>query len=231
MGCARGNARPDKATELRLFAQAAGRCQNPECLVQLFDEAKGIRIKLAEMAHILPASPGGPRRTPTAVPPEQLRSESNFLLLCPTCHSRVDKAPIAYPSELLQGWKSDFKARLVAAFDIVRRETRTAARADVVPLLRENDAIFRQCGPLGDHTADPESEIAQKWSRKVLAKILPNNRRLLLIFQVNSHLLQESEQAEVETFRQHVDDLEHRHLGGECGGGVLFPSALDGIFL
>jgi hypothetical protein len=49
------------ATRLRLFAEAGGHCQMPECLAPLFPLELGGNKHIAEMAHVIPHGEAGPR--------------------------------------------------------------------------------------------------------------------------------------------------------------------------
>lgn len=212
MVCTRGRATPNEQTRLRLFAASGGVCQNPACLLPLFREEQEDRFHVAEMAHIVAVSPQGPRAD-TGLTAEQKGGFDNLILLCPTCHTTIDKAPDAYPDEVVRRWKAQHAERLAATFGAVEYETRTGARRAIEPLLAENKAVFDEYGPLQDYRLDPESDAAGVWKRKMLAVILPNNRRILRILDVNRSLLNQEEIALLESFRIHVDDLEERHLG------------------
>ena len=94
--------------------------------------------------------------------------------------------------------------------------------------MAENRTIFETYGPLGDDRFNPESEVAVVWRRKVLARILPNNRKLLMIIDANRRHLTPAEEAVLERFRQHVDDLEDRHVGGGTAAeGTRFPAGMN----
>src|SRR5206468_788565 len=94
----------------------------------------------------------------------------------------------------------------------------------------ENRVIFREYGPDNEYRSDPESELAVVWKRKVLLRILPNNRKTLATLDANRGLLRNSVLTTLEEFRQHVDDLEARHLGeGRKGVGRRFPVNMETI--
>jgi hypothetical protein len=229
MPCFRGRANPDATTERRLFADSAGFCQNPACLTSLFVEAGGRHIHVAEMAHIVAASDQGPRAN-AQFTEEERGHYDNLILLCPRCHTIVDKAPDAFPDASLVEWKRAHKAQIDKAFGAIRYETRAAARAAVEPLLVENRAIWENYGPDLDYRFDPESEIADAWQRKVRTAVLPNNRKVLAIIDANRHLVSQPEQQTVELYRQHVDDFEARHIGAGEGAGARFPVEMDRLF-
>ena len=79
----------DNAVKI-LWGRAAGICSNPGCrsdLTILLDDGRGFNV--GEMAHVIARRPAGPRGLSTAGSDEY----ENLVLLCPTCHRTVDKAP------------------------------------------------------------------------------------------------------------------------------------------
>lgn len=81
-----------------------------------------------------------------------------------------------------------------------------------------------------DYRHDPESEVAKVWQRKIRAIILPNNRKVLTILDANRRHLSQPEANTLEAFRQHIDDLEAKHVG-EGSGDVAsrYPAAMSHI--
>jgi len=227
MPCARGRANPNATTERQLFADSGGFCQHPGCLAPLFIDVGTRRIHVAEMAHVVAARDEGPRANVRYTDAERA-SYDNLILLCPRCHSIVDKAPEEYPDTTLLEWKRAHKARIAEAFGAVRYETRADARHAINSLLTQNKAIWENYGPDLEYRFDPESELADAWQRKVREAILPNNRKVLAIVDANRRLLSTEEQEVLEAFRQHLDDFEARHVGdGREGAGARFPVAMD----
>lgn len=230
MSCTRGKASPDQHTKNRLFAESGGYCQKPECSRQLFMEVGGERIHVAEIAHICAAGDDGPRAN-TSLTPEQRGAYDNLILLCPTCHTIVDKAPDVFPDPLVRGWKRSHLEKLAAVFGTKRYPDRPTARAALTPLLDENGAVHEQYGPDNDYRYNPESEQADVWKRKVRTLVLPNNRRILALLDANRDLLTPAERRTLERLRQHVDDLEARHIGADLsGGGARFPPEARDLF-
>ena len=85
-----------------LWGRAAGLCSNPECRIKLSSiEDEKAPFLLGEMAHIVARNVGGPRADGQA----GADIYENLVLLCPTCHTKVDKAPNQFPIELLCNWK------------------------------------------------------------------------------------------------------------------------------
>lgn len=231
MTCNRGKASPDQHTKIRLFADSGGYCQNPGCSRLLFMEIGDERLHVAEIAHICAAGNDGPRANKTLTP-EQRGAYENLILLCPTCHTMVDKAPAAFPDNLVFRWKRSHVDKLAALFGTRRYPDRSAARSALEPLLSENQAIHEQYGPDNEYRYNPESEQADLWQRKVRTRILPNNRRILALLDANRELLSATEQRILERLRQHVDDLEARHIDADLsGGGTRFPTEAHNLLV
>ena len=228
MACSHGAASPDAHTQRRLFAASAGYCQNPGCSSELFIDAAGASIHIAEMAHVFAANDGGPRAKP-GLSKEDRGAFENLIVLCANCHTKVDKAPVAYPDVMMLAWKREHASKLQALFGAVRVGSREEARRAVEHFLDQNLSIFHQYGPHIEAALDPESGAAEQWKRKMLTRILPNNRRILAILDLNRHLLDESERLTTELFRQHIDDLEAFHIEGCSLNASRFPEKLSRI--
>ena len=157
-------------------------------------------------------------------------SYENLLILCPTCHETVDKRPDLHPPQQLIQWKQNHIAKITAAFSLDCYDSRQDTRNAIEPLMDENFSIFKKYGPDNEYRLDPESEQARVWQRKVLSRILPNNRRILFILDKNRALLSTHERKSVlEDFRQHVEELEARHLGDTSTVARRFPSGMQKI--
>jgi hypothetical protein len=220
---------PDTTTKLRLFADSGGFCQKPDCLRPLFKDLEDDTIYIAEMAHIIAASGDGPRSD--KIPSETDKAAySNLILLCPSCHTEIDKAEIHYPVDLILSWKTEHRNRLHRAFGIIKCTDRHSARHLAQRFLRENKVIFETYGPMGDERFNPESPLPKLWSMKMLDTILPNNRNLLSLCDANEDLLTNRELVTVERFRQHVADLEARHISRLDICGQIYPPEMDDIF-
>ena len=229
MACPRGKASPDSHTRLKLFAAAAGFCQNPKCETPLFiDLPDGENIHIAEMAHVFAANDDGPRSN-RELSAEERGAFDNLILLCPKCHTEVDKAPTHYTDAALLNWKSQHAVKLKSVFGIQSFKDRQSARELIDPLLQENRAVFDLYGPHIKEAENPESGAAERWHRKVITRVLPKNQRILALLDANRNLLSDEEANVLEEFRQHVDDLSARHIEGYCEGGRTFPSGMNSI--
>jgi hypothetical protein len=229
MSCNRGEANPDRHTTLRLFADSGGYCQRPGCPNRLFIDTGTKNIHIAEIAHIIAASETGPRADAKMAQAEKGNYE-NLILLCANCHTKIDKSPEDFPDGLIREWKRKRVERLSSVFGVVEYPDRVSARKAIEPTLAENYTVFNQYGPHNDYRHDPESEFARVWQRKMRAIILPNNHRLLAILDANRRHLDQPERKTLEAFRQHVDDLEAKHIG-EGSGDVAsrFPAGMGEI--
>jgi hypothetical protein len=229
MSCSRGKASPNPHTKLRLFADSAGFCQRPACQRRLFVDTDSRNIHIAEMAHVFAANNSGPRAN-VELTEEERGAYENLILLCPSCHSIIDKAPEDFPDDMLVEWKRSHFERIAAAFGAVEYGSRQAAREAIEPALAENSLIFDEYGPENEYRFDPESELARVWQRKVLSRVLPNNRKVLAILDANRSHLRGHELVTLEQFRQHIDDMEARHLGERVTAvGRRFPDGMQAI--
>lgn len=104
-----------KVTDIKLlWARAAGRCSHPSCGIDLTPhlELTG-NIVLGEMAHAIARSDIGPRGGTCA----GSNSYENLVLLCPTHHTLVDKAPMDHAVKTLIQWKLDHERRVASSLD------------------------------------------------------------------------------------------------------------------
>jgi len=229
MPCSRGQANPDRHTILRLFADSGGYCQRPECPNRLFIDTGTKNIHVAEMAHIIAASGRGPRADAKVTRPNK-GSYDNLILLCANCHTTIDKAPTDFPDNMIREWKRKHVERINSLFGAVEYPDRASARKAIEPAFAENRAVFDQYGPHNDYRENPESELAQVWQRKMRAIILPNNRKALTILDANRRHLSDTEAKTLEMFRQHIDDLEAKHIGERSGDvASRFPAGMSDI--
>ena len=229
MACSRGKANPNSHTKLMLFADSAGYCQNPDCNQNLFLSIGDKQIHIAEMAHIISAGDEGPRAN-KKVSKISKGDFSNLILLCPTCHTKIDKAETEFPENLILKWKKDHNLKIKELFEIRKFESRTEAKNAISSLLNENKFIFDKYGPETDERFNPESEMPKIWLLKIRQNILPNNRKILSFIETNKHLLNKNEELVKEAFKQHVYDLENKHINHENINASQFPIELNNIF-
>ena len=216
-----------EATKRRLWSESGGYCSNPQCAAVLFAEAAD--VDFAEMAHIIPASTGGPRDIDSAQFSGADRAHpSNVVVLCANCHTKVDKAPDTYPAELLRDWKRRHEETLQRVFGTPQFSTRQAARASIAPLLEGNRAIFDQYGPVSGQFSEAR---AAQWRRHVIATIVPNNAVVRRVLKRNRALLGPQECRVADIFDMHAQEFAARHLLGDwTAGSTRFPEDMSTIF-
>ena len=216
-------------TKLRLFSASAGLCQRPDCLKPIFEEIGGKIIHIAELAHVFSASDVGPRTSGNLTPDERGLFE-NLILLCPTCHTIIDKAPDEFSDAIVLQWKYSHAQRIDTAFGCRRFDSRVEVSEFLTKLFRQNQKIFERYGPKHPDHLNPETELASLWKEKIRSKILPNNQLLLRAIDANADHLNNSELDTVEDFRCHVDDFAEKHLEKWVSGGTSFPSKAPFLF-
>jgi hypothetical protein len=219
-------------TRLRLFAASSGHCQRPECLEPLFPPELGGGKHIAEMAHVIPHGDAGPRYEDRPAGEFDPDAFENLLLLCPTCHTKVDKNPEAYSRHMLLEWKQTHFANLALKQGIKAYDGRAQVRDIIAQILAENKAIWERFAPVdgAEFEFDPESEAAQAWSHRMRGVILPNHFRMQAIIEANLGLASDEERRVFAEYQEHVRGLSERHIGGVAGRAPRFPDAMESIF-
>ncbi|GAB3360008.1 HNH endonuclease [Amycolatopsis echigonensis] len=217
---------------MRLVGAGAGWCYRPECttgsLWHVLEDKTA--VKLAEVAHIVAASSDGPRAD-SGAQEEVLASFDNLLLLCPNCHTIVDKAHASFPVELMQEWKRSHEARVRGVLEIKRFSTRGELNVAIYSLLLDNRAIWRQYGPDSASGQLIITDVSDVWRSKVFTEIIPNNLKIVKLLEANSDHLAPNELDVVAQFRLHAAALEERHLSGVINQAApRFPDAFDSVF-
>jgi hypothetical protein len=218
-------------TVVRLVGAGAGCCYRPECPTGFLWHvvADEPTVGLAEVAHIVAASAKGPRADPDASE-AILTGIDNLLLLCPTCHTLIDKAPDFYTTELIQQWKASHEQRVRDIWEVRTYADKTSARRELVRLLGENREIWATYGPESKHGELVVTDVSAVWRAEVVRRVIPNNAHALRLLEANSHLLNDAELATVTRFRLHADGLTARHLGGVVNPAApRFPVEVDSL--
>jgi len=218
-------------TKLRLFSEAAGHCQRPDCLLPLFPAEMGGDMHIAEMAHVIPHGVIGPRHQERPDGDFEAGSSENLVLLCPTCHTIVDKDPASYSRSTLLSWKQNHLAALARHQGICPYAERRQVRGAIGSAMAENKAVWSEIAPNnGSQFAyDPESGVARTWEQRMRNVILPNHFRIESIIKANLDHLTEAEREVFAKYQEHVRGLIERHICGISGGAIRYPTAMDGI--
>ena len=184
---------------------------------------------LEQLAHIIAQSDRGPRGTHILDVTERDDYE-NIILLCPNCHSLIDKNPTHFSVDLLYEWKAKHEMLIERAFVVPLFNTRDELATEVHKLLRENKAVFKQYGPYSESSTDPLSDAAEVWHRRVLSTVLPNNRKVGEMLIANEHLLNDGEKAVLDQYLLHQEAFEYNHVSGEkTTAAPLFPLAMNSL--
>jgi hypothetical protein len=193
-------------TEKILWGRAAGICSNPACkqdLIEILRERGSYHI--GEMAHIIARSSGGPRADSVHGSDDY----ENLILLCPTCHTRIDKAPELYPEELLRRWKDNHEIAIRQRGRELHFPSSKDLKNEVCRLLAENRSVWMGFGPhsLSART-DPHSNMHIVWNLKKLNTIIPNNRTIINIIESNLDLIGAEEKDLFAAFKNHAAAFE-----------------------
>ncbi|MFF7972214.1 HNH endonuclease [Streptomyces sp. NPDC007905] len=230
MACISGRPSLSQDADRALFAESAGTCLL--CNTTLFpsDPARKRSIPIAERAHIVAYSDEGPRANADAS--QEFRDDpANIVLLCPNCHTKIDKAPESYPVESLLKAKKDRQQAIAYIGGTPTFSNRSDARKAAKRLLLRNMTSFRTKGPNPETGAIGSRERAAAWSDCVLNEIVPNNRLLVALIEVNEDLATAEEMETAELLRQHTDALERKHRGETLlGPAPRFPERAEALF-
>lgn len=228
LSCVHGRIAIKNHIKQRLFAESAGHCQNPSCLENLLIDLEHSEFHIAELAHIIASSAEGPRGLAGT---DDQNALSNLVVLCPNCHTKVDKAPLDVPSDMLGIWKYEHAQKIESVFGVSKYLTRPEARLHIEKLLNSNKLIFEYCSPDKIDRWNPENELGMVWLKRIVTNIIPNNRKILVLLDANFSLLSSEEKVTLEKFRIHVEDLETKHLfKGSQTIASRFPAEISRIF-
>lgn len=212
-----------------LWGRAAGTCSNPTCrtdLTILLKDGRGFNV--GEMAHVIASSPTGPRGVGTSGSDEY----QNLILLCPTCHRVVDKAPAGtYSAAMLHQWKQDHEKSVRSNGNALSFENVAELKTYVARLLYENKALWSSLGP---HSLiaqnDPGSNMHEAWELRKLDTIVPNNTKIINAIEANITLLNSTESAPFFNFKIHSQAFE-RHQYARLDNYPKFPVEFERAML
>ncbi len=195
-----------KDTKL-LWGRAAGICENPECRTKVTEiGVNGKNFLTGEMAHIIAQSSEGPRGVAEA----GSDSYENLILLCPTCHRKIDKSPEGtYTVDMLHIWKSEHEAWVNNWSEAKTYASAYEMAVEVLKILQENNMYFLEYGPNSKLAKSSPGSTAQAiWAARKLDVLLPNNRKIVRILDTNSDFLVGSLRPAALRFKMHVAGFE-----------------------
>ena len=106
-----------------LWGRSGGRCALCKLELSMDPKHQDASHPIGEQAHIIAKEPNGPRGK-SVLTTEERDHYSNLILLCPTDHVRIDKAPVDFPVEklhLLKAEHEDWVRSRLAEGDVPRQ--------------------------------------------------------------------------------------------------------------
>ena len=191
----------------RLWGKAAGLCSHPDCntdCLPFLDLDKPTVV--GEMAHVIANKEKGPRgRTGGGDD-----TYANLILLCPTHHTLVDKAPEGtFSVETLLRWKADHEEQVTRSLNAPVFSDRDKLDAYIHTLLIENHACWATYGPeSGEAKRNPNSGAGHIWQFRKLSFIVPNNRKVISAIHTNRSLFNATEYKLACQFVEHAEGFE-----------------------
>jgi hypothetical protein len=195
------------ATDLKkLWGLAAGRCSRPGCNEECIKFLKDEATVVGEMAHVVAKKPAGPRGSATGGED----TYDNLILLCPTHHTDIDKAPEGtFSVELLLDWKAKHEARVRTALASPAFATMKELATWIQRLLIENRAVWKTYGPESlAAQSNPVSNLSEVWVLRKLSTVVPNNRKIINAIKKHADLFQPAEYETACTFIEHAEGFE-----------------------
>ncbi|MER9516669.1 HNH endonuclease [Mesorhizobium sp. M0614] len=205
-----------------LWGRAAGYCSNPDCRTKVSEiGAKGESFLTGEQAHIVARQAGGPRGQDGG----GSNAYENLVLLCPTCHTKIDKSPDGtYPVEMLLAWKEQHEAWVDGWSESKKMGTTAELMKFIVSQLEENKHYFDAYGPKSQIAEkNPGSSAYAVWTARKLDTLLPNNRKIVQALDVNTELIPDEMKAAVLKFKDHAVSYEQNQYD-RLDHYQLFPS-------
>lgn len=212
-----------------LWGRAGGRCSKPDCDEDLTALIETKNYTVGEMAHIIGNKPTAARGTPEG----GADTYNNLILLCPTHHTHIDKAPEdTYTVEMLHDWKKQQEDIISNAGKTVQFGSFGELRLAIARLLISNKKIFDSVGPLSSIASkDPNSNAYLIWELRRIDRILPNNRKILNLIDSNEHLIGDVSTIQlVEEFRLHAESYE-KNVYHRLDSYPHFPKIFAEVFL
>jgi hypothetical protein len=211
-----------------LWGRAAGICSNPACKVDLTLATESNQVfNVGEMAHIIAKNEGGPR----GLTGGGGDTYANLILLCPTCHRTIDKAPPnTYSEEMLHDWKRTHESRIRDAGKEKIFPHIDALKQFCALILAENKSIWENLGPnSGAAKSNPSSNIQKVWELRKLDKIIPNNKIIQNTIQANIGLLDKDMLESFLMFKLHASSFEASQYD-RLDQYTLFPTKFADLF-
>ena len=153
----------------RLYALSGNQCAFPGCTHRLTEHgADEVPVTVGQRAHIVGVGRQGPRSRATA--PDDVDSVDNLMLLCGSCHARVDQNPRIYSVEVLAKYKADHESATAAPPPHPETTPLGVETVDVaiLPIARLPDCVYK--APAKFRTTP---EVAERLPRPRGSHLLP----------------------------------------------------------
>lgn len=189
-----------------LWGLAAGRCSKPGCEQECIKFLDGDPTIIGEMAHVFAKQPDGPR----GIAGGGDDTYENLILLCPSHHTEIDKAPDGvYTAETLYEWKRLHEERLKSSYNSPRFENREHLSVAIKRLLVKNKGAWAQYGPESEEAVrNPLSNLHRTWTLRKLDTVVPNNRRIIQMIEQNQVLIDIKDLHVFTKFIEHAEGFE-----------------------
>ena len=216
----------------KLWASSGGYCGKLDCHRDLFPFFESGEItNIEELAHIIGQKKDGPRGD-NPLPLSERDEFENIILLCPTCHTIVDKNPKLFPDALIKEWKANHIQSIKNIFQVPKFSSRQEAGKYLKPIFAENKAIFDKFGPYSENAKNDQMATELMWEKLAIQKLLPNNRIIESVVSQNQDLLEKNEFALFIEFKLHRDGFEYNKISGDVNSTVpTFPAEFENVFL
>lgn len=187
----------------------------------------GEGFNVGEMAHVIAKKPRGPRGRPEGGDD----TYANLILLCPTCHRIIDKAPEGeYPEDQLYRWKTEHEDRIRSVGSERKFQSAPELKLEVAKLLIQNHEQWHELGPKSETArSDPGSNLHVVWELRKLDSIVPNNREIINMIEANDELLSIEDLREFAKFKNHAQSFES-HQQEKLDSYPRFPESFEKAF-
>ena len=192
----------------KLWGKAAGICNFPGCneeCIKYLDQDNSVVV--GEMAHVIAKEANGPRGIPTGG--EDVYE--NLILLCPTHHTLVDKAPDFYSTDLLLEYKNNHENRIKQMLESKVFINKKDLYTYISKILIENKTIWKTYGPESEEAIrNPLSNLWIIWEYRKIQNIIPNNIKIINAINKSSDLIPHKEYEIACNFIEHAVGFEKR---------------------
>jgi len=191
----------------KLWGLAAGKCSAPKCGLDCIPFLDGDSPTIiGEMAHMIAKKPDGPRGISGGGDDKY----ENLILLCPTHHTIIDKAPEGvYSVELIKEWKRQHEEKINNYMRTIRYSNINELAKAIKRLLLKNHMVWLEFGPESDRAREnPISNISDYWDLIKLSVIVPNNKRIISLVEAHEDIIEIDEYAICIDFIVHAELFE-----------------------